>query len=65
MMLQYSEKAAPLRKRVTQEEVGGAALFLASDLGSAVTGEVMHVDAGFNILGMTLTEEDLASLESV
>ena len=65
MMLQYSEKSAPLRKRVTQEEVGAAALFLLSDMGSAVTGEVMHVDAGFNILGMTLSEEDLIALESV
>ena len=65
MMLQYSEKSAPLRKRVSQEEVGSAALFLLSDMGSAVTGEVMHVDAGFNILGMTLSEEDLIALESV
>lgn len=62
LMLKYSEKASPLRKLVSQEEVGNAALFLASDLSSAVTGEVMHVDAGFNILGMTLTEEDLESI---
>ena len=65
MMLQYSEKASPLRKRVSQEEVGNAALFLASDLGSAVTGEVMHVDAGFNILGMTVSEEELIALEAL
>jgi enoyl-[acyl-carrier protein] reductase I len=65
MMLQYSEKSSPLRKRVSQEEVGAAALFLCSDLGSAVTGEVMHVDAGFNILGMTLSEEELIALEQV
>ncbi len=62
LMLKYSEKASPLRKLVSQEEVGNAALFLASDLSSAMTGEVMHVDAGFNILGMTLTEEDLESI---
>ena len=62
LMLKYSEKASPLRKLVSQEEVGNAALFLSSDLGSAVTGEVMHVDAGFNILGMTLTEDELASI---
>lgn len=61
MMLKYSEKAAPLRKLVSQEDVGNAALFLASDLGASITGEVMHVDAGYNILGMTLTEEDLQS----
>lgn len=65
MMLKYSEKTAPLRKLVSQEEVGNAALFLASDLGSAVTGEIMHVDAGFNVLGMTLSEEELAALDSV
>jgi enoyl-[acyl-carrier protein] reductase I len=62
LMLKYSEKASPLRKLVSQEEVGDAALFLASDLSSAVTGEVLHVDAGFNILGMTLTEEDLEGI---
>jgi enoyl-[acyl-carrier protein] reductase I len=62
LMLKYSEKASPLRKLVSQEEVGDAGLFLASDLSSAVTGEVLHVDAGFNILGMTLTEEDLESI---
>lgn len=63
LMLKYSEKASPLRKLVSQEEVGNAALFLSSDLGSAVTGEVMHVDAGYNILGMTLTEEDIGNLD--
>ena len=63
MMLKYSEKAAPLRTLVSPEDVGNTALYLASDLGSKVTGEVLHVDAGFNILGMTLTEEDLAALE--
>ncbi len=63
LMLKYSEKASPLRKLVTQEEVGSAALFLASDLGASVTGEVMHVDAGFNVLGMTLTEEELTQLD--
>lgn len=63
MMLKYSEKTAPLRTLVTPEDVGNTALYLASDLGSKVTGEVIHVDGGFNILGMTLTEEDMAALE--
>lgn len=63
LMLKYSEKASPLRKLVTQEDVGNAALFLASDMGATVTGEVMHVDAGFNILGMTLSEEELTQLD--
>jgi enoyl-[acyl-carrier protein] reductase I len=62
LMLKYSEKASPLRKLVSQEEVGSAALFLVSDLGSAITGEVMHVDAGYNILGMTLSEDDMAGV---
>ncbi|MGQ9889630.1 MAG: enoyl-ACP reductase FabI [Aggregatilineales bacterium] len=61
-MLKYSEKAAPLRRLVSQADVGNAALWLASDLSSAVTGEVIHVDAGYNILGLTATEEDLAAL---
>ena len=65
MMLQYSEKSAPLRRRISQEEVGNAALFLLSDLGSAVTGEIMHVDAGYNVLGMTLSEEELAAIEAL
>jgi enoyl-[acyl-carrier protein] reductase I len=59
LMLKYSEKASPLRKLVTQEEVGDAALFLASDLSRSITGEIMHVDAGYNILGMTLTQDDM------
>jgi enoyl-[acyl-carrier protein] reductase I len=62
-MLKYSEQAAPLRRLVSQEDVGNAALWLASDLGSAVTGEILHVDAGYNILGLTVTPEDLADLE--
>jgi enoyl-[acyl-carrier protein] reductase I len=41
---------APLRRTVTQEEVGKSALYLLSDLGSGVTGEVHFVDAGFNFV---------------
>lgn len=44
------EAKAPLRRLVTQEEIAGAAVFLCSKLGSGVTGEVLHVDCGFNIL---------------
>lgn len=43
---------APLKRAVTIEEVGNSALFLCSDLGSGVTGEILHVDAGYNIIGM-------------
>lgn len=62
-MLRYSEKTAPLRRLVSQEDVGNAALWLASDLSTMVTGETIHVDAGYNILGLTATEEDLAGME--
>jgi enoyl-[acyl-carrier protein] reductase I len=47
---------APLRKNITIEDVGKTALWLASDLSSAVTGEVIYVDGGFNILGVPLAE---------
>lgn len=61
-MLKYSEKTSPLRKLVSQEDVGNCALWLASDLSSSVTGEIIYVDAGYNILGLTATEEELAQL---
>ncbi len=48
----HIEEHAPLRRNVTIDDVGNAALFLASDLSSAVTGEVIHVDCGYNIMGM-------------
>ncbi|SDW63379.1 enoyl-ACP reductase FabI [Marinobacter mobilis] len=51
-MLAENAKRAPLRRNVTQEEVGNAAAFLCSDLASGVTGEIMHVDAGFNVTAM-------------
>lgn len=47
-LLGYNEKAAPLRRNVTIDEVGNAAAFLCSDLASGITGEVLYVDAGFN-----------------
>ena len=43
---------APLRKNVTQEDVANTALFLCSEMGGGVTGEVIHVDCGYNILGL-------------
>ena len=51
-MLRYTEERSPLRRNVDQSEVGNAALWLCSDLSSGVTGEIVHVDAGYNILGM-------------
>jgi enoyl-[acyl-carrier protein] reductase I len=51
-ILKWNEYNSPLRRTVTQGEVGNAALFLLSDLGSAVTGENLHVDAGYHVVGM-------------
>ena len=51
-MLHYAAERAPLKRNIEAEEVGRTALYLVSDLGSAVTGEVIHVDAGYNIVGM-------------
>jgi enoyl-[acyl-carrier protein] reductase I len=51
-LLKWSEFNAPLRRNVTIEEVGDAAVFLLSDLSRAVTGEVLHVDCGYHIVGM-------------
>jgi enoyl-[acyl-carrier protein] reductase I len=51
-MLDLMERTAPLRRNVSIEEVGNTAAFLCSDLASGITGEVAHVDAGYNITGM-------------
>ena len=51
-ILHWNELNAPLRRNVTQEEVGMAALGLLSPLGSGITGEVLHVDCGYHIQGM-------------
>jgi len=51
-ILKWNELNSPLRRNVTIEDVGGAGLYLFSDLASGVTGEVHHVDAGYNLVGM-------------
>ncbi|MBB3971632.1 enoyl-ACP reductase FabI [Hansschlegelia beijingensis] len=51
-ILRWNEYNAPLRRTVSIEEVGDSALYLLSDLGRGVTGEVHHVDAGYHIVGM-------------
>jgi enoyl-[acyl-carrier protein] reductase I len=51
-IMRWNELNSPLRRNVTQEEVGKAALYLLSDLGSGTTGEVLHVDAGYHVVGM-------------
>jgi enoyl-[acyl-carrier protein] reductase I len=50
-MLHHVSERAPLKRNIDAEEVGKTALFLCSDWGSAVTGEVLHVDAGYSIMG--------------
>jgi enoyl-[acyl-carrier protein] reductase I len=52
LMFNYQKRNAPLRRTVTIEEVGGAAVYLLSDLSTAVTGEVHFVDSGYNIISM-------------
>ena len=52
-MLEYHRTHAPLRKNTEQEEVGDAALFLVSPLSRGITGEVIHVDGGFHVMGMS------------
>ncbi|TKW67979.1 MAG: enoyl-ACP reductase FabI [Paracoccus denitrificans] len=51
-ILKWNELNSPLRRNVTQDEVGKSALYLLSDLGSGVTGETHHVDAGYHLVGM-------------
>jgi enoyl-[acyl-carrier protein] reductase I len=51
-IMKWNEYNSPLRRNVTIEDVGGAGLYLLSDLASGVTGEVHHVDAGYNVVGM-------------
>lgn len=51
-MLKHHAERAPLRRNVELEEIGNAALFLCSDMSSAITGEIMYVDCGYNIIGV-------------
>ncbi len=51
-MLKHAAERAPLRRNVEAREVGNVALFLCSPLSSAITGEVIHVDCGYNIMGI-------------
>ncbi|MBD2194495.1 MULTISPECIES: enoyl-ACP reductase FabI [Calothrix] len=51
-MIHHVEQVAPLRRTVTQVEVGNTAAFLCSDLSSGITGQVIYVDAGYEIMGM-------------
>jgi enoyl-[acyl-carrier protein] reductase I len=56
-MLSKAADTAPMKKNVSIEEVGNAAAFLCSDLASGITGEILFVDAGYNIAGLAATSE--------
>jgi enoyl-[acyl-carrier protein] reductase I len=62
-ILKWNEYNAPLRRTVTIEEVGDSALYLLSDLSRGVTGEVMHVDSGYHVVGMKNPEAPDLSLD--
>ncbi len=51
-ILKWNELNSPLKRNTTTDEVGGAAVYLVSDLGRGVTGEVHHVDSGYHVVGM-------------
>ncbi|HHN66803.1 MAG TPA: enoyl-[acyl-carrier-protein] reductase FabI [Thermopetrobacter sp.] len=57
-MLKWNEANAPLRRNVTIDEVGDTAAWLLSDLSAGVTGEVVHVDAGYHVIGMRALDEE-------
>jgi enoyl-[acyl-carrier protein] reductase I len=56
-ILKWNELNAPLKRNVNKEDVGNAALYFLSDLGSAVTGEIQHVDCGYHTVGMVAVDE--------
>ena len=62
-ILKWNEYNSPLRRNVAIDEVGGAALYLLSDLGSGVTGAIHHVDCGYNVVGMKAVDApDIATV---
>ncbi len=62
-ILKWNELNAPLRRNVTIEDVGGGGLYLLSDLASGVTGEIHHVDGGYNLVGMKQEDAPDISLD--
>jgi enoyl-[acyl-carrier protein] reductase I len=62
-ILKWNELNAPLKRNVTIEQVGGAGLYLISELGSGVTGEVHHVDCGYHTVGMVAVDNAAATAE--
>lgn len=64
-LLKQFQTVTPLQEPITIEGVGETAVFLASDMARLVTGEILHVDGGFNVLGMTATKEQLAIVNAM
>ena len=56
-ILKWNELNSPLKRNVSQDDIGNSALYLLSNLGSAVTGEVQHVDCGYHTVGMVAVDE--------
>jgi enoyl-[acyl-carrier protein] reductase I len=62
-ILKWNELNAPLKRNTTLDDVGGAALYLLSDLGAGTTGEVLHVDSGYHVVGMKAVDApDIATV---
>jgi len=62
-ILKWNENNSPLRRNITMEDVGGAGLYLLSNLSSGVTGETHHVDSGYHSVGMMATDSAGANAE--
>lgn len=58
-LLRYFDEVAPMRSLVNPEDVGQTAVYLASDMSKLVTGETLHVDSGYHVLGLTVPRDDL------
>jgi enoyl-[acyl-carrier protein] reductase I len=56
-MLEHVEKVAPLRRNITSEEVGDVCAFMVSDMARGITGQQIHVDSGYSIMGVTTVAE--------
>ena len=65
-ILKWNEYNSPLKRNTTIEEVGGAGVYLLSDLGTGTTGEIMHVDSGYHVVGMkSITAPDIDGGERI
>jgi enoyl-[acyl-carrier protein] reductase I len=56
-MFSFNQKHAPLKRNIELNEVGNTALFLLSDLSTAITGETIYVDSGYHVIGMPKPED--------